>query len=215
MKILIRKFSGIWERDRAPHAFPAPDPNGRRERRHPFRVNRPDSRHVVVERFAPSVLSWLKPRPAKRGDTGIAAVRRESRPALTPFALGWCGGNESPPHPSPQCCAVAPLCAAQVHSKKVGCAAAHYRTVVRIASGVDAVRACLGAAMRNHRRTARARHCRRGSAPLVFRASGTHHALPKTDQRAAARLPHRRANRIRCRCRSRPVWHLRCGFCRG
>jgi hypothetical protein len=31
MKILIRKFDGIWERDRAPHAFPAPDPNGRRK----------------------------------------------------------------------------------------------------------------------------------------------------------------------------------------
>ena len=66
-----------------------------------------------------------------------------------------------------------------------------------------------------YRRSAPRRHWPRGSAPLVFRASGTHHALPKTDQRAAARLPHRRANRIRGRCRSRPVWRLRCGFCRG
>ena len=53
MKILIRKFEGIWERDRAPYAFPAPAPNGARERRHPFRVSRLDSRHVMVERCAP------------------------------------------------------------------------------------------------------------------------------------------------------------------
>ena len=131
MKILIRKFDGIWKRDRAPLALPAPAPNGTRERRHPFSVSRLDSRHVMVERCAVAQATTYKARRHK------------------------------------------------------------------------------------YRRSAPRRHWPRGSAPLVFRASGTHHALPKTDQRAAARLPHRRANRIRGRCRSRPVWHLRCGFCRG
>ena len=95
MKILIRKFEGIWKRDRAPHPFPAPDPNGARERRHPFRVSRLDSRHVMVERCAPSVLSWLKPRPAKRGDTSIAAVRRAGTCVAAPRHL--CSGKRHTP----------------------------------------------------------------------------------------------------------------------
>src|SRR5580692_8059920 len=83
MKMLIRKFDGIWKRDRAPHAFPAPDLNGTSERRHPFSVSRLDSRHVMVERCAP----WLKPRPTKRGDTSIAAVRRADTGLAAPRHL--------------------------------------------------------------------------------------------------------------------------------
>src|ERR1700722_8715402 len=127
MKILIRKFDGIWERDRAPHAFPAPAPNGTRERRHPIRVSRLDSRHVMVERCAPSVLSWLKPRPTKRGDTSIAAVRRAGTCVAAPRHL--CSGKRHTP---------------RLTQNGSACRWHAYRTVARIASGVDAVRARFG-----------------------------------------------------------------------
>ncbi len=125
MKILIRKFDGIWKRDRAPHAFPAP--NGTRERRHPFSVSRIDSRHVMVERSAPSVLSWLKPRPAKRGDTSIAAVRRADTGLAAP--RHFCSAQAAHTTPYPE---------------QISVPRHAYRTVARIASGVDAVRARFG-----------------------------------------------------------------------
>src|ERR1700678_1306441 len=99
MKILIRKFDGIWKRDRAPHAFPAPDLNGTRERHHPFSVSRFDSRHVM-ERSAPSVLSWLKPRHTKRGDTSIAAVRRAATGLAAPRNL--CSAQAAHTTPCPK-----------------------------------------------------------------------------------------------------------------
>ena len=127
MKILIRKFDGIWKRDRAPHAVPAPAPNGTRERRHPFSVSRLDSRHVMVERCAPSVLSWLKPRPAKHGDTSIAAVRRAGTGLAAPRHLCSAQAAHTTPYP-----------------KQISVPRHAYRTVARIASGVDAVRARFG-----------------------------------------------------------------------
>src|SRR5580692_4569728 len=127
MKILIRKFDGIRKRDRAPHPFPAPDPNGARERRHPFSVSRLDSRHLMVERCAPSVLSWLKPRPAKRGDTSIAAVRRADTGLAAPRHLCSAQTAHTTPYPT-----------------RISVPRHAYRTVARIASGVDAVRARFG-----------------------------------------------------------------------
>src|SRR5580698_180956 len=127
MKMLIRKFDGIWKRDRAPHAFPAPDRNGTRERHHPFSVSRLDSRHLMVERCAPSVLSWLKPRPAKRGDTSIAAVRRADTGLAAPRHLCSAQTAHTTPYPT-----------------RISVPRHAYRTVARIASGVDAVRARFG-----------------------------------------------------------------------